>query len=77
MTIVKTIQEAVAEISKQLLEKDFYMHNYRLLDGVQDFLDNCLNKNDTDFDEMEQIYNYVAYDLKWEDREDELFPMEL
>ncbi len=73
----ETIQEAVKEIQKQLLEKDFYMHNYSLLDGVENYLDNCIDKNDADFNQAEQIYNYVAYDLKWEDREDELFPMSL
>ena len=75
--IVNDIQEAVNEIKKQLSEKDYYMHNYNLLDGVQEYIDNCLDKNSDDFDEGEQIFNYLAYDLKWEEREDELFPMEL
>ena len=75
--IVNDIQEAVNEIKKQLSEKDYYMHNYNLLDGVQEYIDNCLDKNSDDFDEGEQIFNYLAYDLKWEEREEELFPMEL
>ena len=75
--IVNDIQEAVNEIKKQLSEKDYYMHNYNLLDGVQEYIDNCLDKNSDDFDGGEQIFNYLAYDLKWEEREEELFPMEL
>lgn len=74
---VSDIHEAIPEIQKQLRERDFYMHNYSFLDGVQNYLDNCTDKNDTDFDEKEQIFNYLAYDLKWEEREEELFPMEL
>ena len=77
MKTVNTIQEAVQEISRQLGDKDFFMHNYTLLNNVEEYLDNCEDRNDPDFDKEEQIFNYVAYDLKWEDREDELFPMEL
>lgn len=77
MTTVNTIPEAVTEIEKQLTQKDYFLHNYRLLDGVETYLDNCIDKDEDDFDQSEQIYNYLAYDLKWEDREDELFPMEL
>lgn len=77
MTTVNTIQEAVEAISKQLDERDANMHNYTLLNNTQEYLDNCEDKDDEDFDQLEQIYNYVAYDLKWEEREGELFPMEL
>jgi hypothetical protein len=75
MTTINSIQEAVTEIQHQLSQRDFYMHNYRLLDSVQNYLDNC--PEEESFDEAEQIFNFLAYDLKWEGREDELFPMEL
>lgn len=76
-TTVKTIEEAVTELQKQIQSPDYYMHNYRLIDGVKRYLDSCEDKADADFDEAEQIYNYVAYDLHWEERADEIFPMEL
>lgn len=75
--MVNTIQEAVTEIQNQLLQRDWYMHNYRLLDGVQNYLDNCIDKDDEDFNQGEEIFNHLAYDLKWERDEDELFPMNL
>lgn len=75
MTTVNNLLEAVKEIKKQLADKNFYMYNYRLLDGVDTYLDGCIH--DEDFDEEEQIFNYLAYDLKWEERAEELFPMEL
>ena len=77
MTTVSTIQEAVTEIQRQLSQRDFFMRNYTLLDSVQRQLDNCIDKDDEDFDQGEQIYNFLAYDLRWERLEDELFPMEL
>lgn len=76
-TTVSDIHAAITEIEKQLRERDAHMRNYTFLDGVQNYLDNCTDKNDADFDEKEQIFNYLAYDLKWEEREEELFPMEL
>jgi len=77
MTIVNNIQEAVTEIANQLKDKSSYLHNYRLLESVSDYLDNCIDKDEEDFDQNEQIYNHLAYDLKWEDSDDELFPMSL
>lgn len=79
-TIVNNIQEAVKEIQNQLQDKDWYMDNYRLLNNVEEYLDKakeiCKQQNE-DFNEGEQIYNYLAYDLKWEENESELFPMQL
>lgn len=77
MTTVNTIQEAVTEIQRQLSQRDFFMRNYTLLDGVQRYLDNCVDKDDAEFDQGEQIYNFLAYDLRWERLENELFPMQL
>lgn len=74
-TVVNNIPEAVTEIANQLKDKSFYLHNYNLLESVSDYLDKCINKDKEDFDQSEQIYNHLAYDLKWEYREDELFPM--
>lgn len=77
MIIVTNIKEAVTEIANQLKDKSSYLRNYTLLESVSDYLDDCIDNADDDFDQNEQIYNHVAYDLKWEDREDELFPMSL
>ena len=74
---VYDIPEAVTEIMKQLEDKSSYLHNYDLLESVSDYLEKCPDKDDEDFDIGEQIYNHVAYDLKWERHEEELFPMEL
>lgn len=74
-TTVHNIQEATIELKKQLEDKDFYLHNYSLLSNIEDYLDKC--KDSEDFDKGEQIFNFLAYDLKWEDRSEELFPMEL
>ena len=74
---VYDIPEAVTEIMKQLEDKSSYLHNYDLLESVSDYLEKCLDKDDEDFDLGAQIYNHVAYDLKWERDEEELFPMEL
>jgi hypothetical protein len=74
MTVVNNIHEAVEEIQKQLNEKDYHLNNYRLLDSVSNYLDKCPDKDDEDFDQSEQIYNHLAYDLNWEE---ELFPMSL
>jgi len=76
-TVVNNIPEAVTEIANQLKDKSSYLHNYNLLESVSDYLDKCIDKDEEDFDQNEQIYNHLAYDLKWEDREDELFPMSL
>lgn len=77
MTTVNTIQEAVTEIQRQLSQRDFFMRNYTLLDSVQRYLDNCTDKDDEDFDQGEQIYNFLAYDLRWDRLKNELFPMQL
>ena len=76
-TTVNNTQEAVTEILRQLQDKDWYMHNYDLLDSCQDYLDSCPDKDEPDFDKEEQLFNFLAYDQNWEDREDELFPMQL
>lgn len=77
--IVSDIEEAVTEILEQLKEKDFYLRNYRLLEGCQEYLDisekQC-EEAGVEFDEEEQLYNYLAYGLKW-DNEDSIFPMKL
>ena len=79
IVIVSNIEEAITEILKQLKEKDFYMHNYTILDGCQEYLDisekQC-EEAGVEFDEVEQLYNYLAYDLKWDD-DDSIFPMKL
>lgn len=77
MTTVNNIPEAVSEILIQLQDKSSYLHNYRLLESVSDYLDKCIDKDDADFDKSEQIYNHLAYDWNWERDEEELFPMSL
>ena len=72
-----TIDKAIKEIQKQLRERDYYMHNYRFLDSVQTYLDNCLDKDDEDFDQAEQIFNYLVYDLGWEENDETFEPVEL
>ena len=72
-----TIDKAIEEIQKQLREKDYYMHNYRFLDDVQTYLDNCLDKDDEDFDQAEQIFNYLVYSLAWEENDETFEPVEL
>lgn len=77
-TTVNNTSEAVDVLFSQLQDKDFYLHNYKLLSNIEDFLSKDEDLDMTDDDEVrEQIFNYLAYDLKWEYREDELFPMEL
>ncbi len=73
-TTVNNIQEAVTEIMSQLQDKSSYLHNYDLLESVSDYLSKC--KFDPE-DLGDQIYNHLAYDLKWEENEEEFFPMEL
>lgn len=77
MITVNTIQEAVKVLVGQLEDKDAHSHNYNLLNNIEDYLDKCEDKDSKDFDKGEQIFNYVAYDLKWEDQLGELFPMSL
>lgn len=77
ITTVTTIQDAVQVLAIQLEYKDAHSHNYRLLNNIEDYLDKCDDKDSEDFDKGEQIFNYVAYDLKWEDQFEELFPMSL
>jgi putative lipoic acid-binding regulatory protein len=76
-TIVNNIEEAVEEIANQLKDKSSYLRNYNLLESVSEYLSNCIDINDEDFDQNAQIYNHLAYDLNWEERGDELFPMSL
>lgn len=76
-TIVNNTHEAVEVITTQLNDKSNYPNNYRLLESLDTYLDNCPDKDESDFDKLEQIYNHLAYDLKWEQNEGELFPMEL
>jgi hypothetical protein len=73
-TTVNNIPEAVTEIMSQLQDKSSYLHNYDLLESVSDYLDKCEFEPE---DLGDQIYNHLAYDLKWEQNEEELFPMEL
>jgi hypothetical protein len=73
-TTVNNIPEAVSEIMRQLEDKSNYLHNYQLLESVSDYLNNCEFEPD---DLGEQIYNHLAYDLRWEQNEEEFFPMEL
>jgi hypothetical protein len=73
-TTVNNIPEAVTEIMRQLEDKSSYLHNYALLESVSDYLDKCEFEPE---DLAEQIYNHLSYDLKWEQNEEELFPMEL
>lgn len=73
MATVYNINEAVTELSRQLKDKSWYLHNYSLLESISDYLDKC----EGDLDQNEQIYNHLAYDLKWIDREEDLFPMQL
>ena len=75
-TVVNNIKEAVTVIARQLNNKSSYLHNYNILESVSAYLDKCIDKDEEDFDQNEQIYNHLAYDLKWEDREEELFPMQ-
>lgn len=77
ITTVTTIQDAVKVLIIQLEGKNYYLHNYRLLNNIEDYLDKCEDKDSKDFDKGEQIFNYLTYDLKWEDQFDELFPMSL
>lgn len=77
MTTVNSIQEAATEIQHQLSQRDFHMRNYLLLDSVQEYLDDCIDKGSEDFSQSEQISNHLTYDLGWEGRECELFPMQL
>ena len=72
-----TISEAIKEIEKQLREKDYYMHNYTFLSNIDEYLNNCTDKNDKDFDQSEQIFNYLIYDLNWEENDENFEPVEL
>ena len=74
---VYNIHEAIKEIERQLMDKSFFLDNYNLLESCDDYLDKCLDKDDDDFDKSEQLFNFLAYDLNWENRQEELFPMEL
>lgn len=74
MVTVNTILEAAEEINKQLQQKHLFPHNSELLNSVDAYLDSCVNRV---FDPEELIHNYLAYELEWEEREAELFPMKL
>ncbi|MXV39387.1 hypothetical protein GO491_11980 [Flavobacteriaceae bacterium Ap0902] len=70
MTTVNNVKEAVQELVHQLGSQENYLHNYRLLENIKQYVEES-RKNGSDATLEEEIEMYIADDLNWE------YPIEL
>jgi hypothetical protein len=72
---IENIEKAVDVLNEQLLDKDAHFNNYRLLNKIEEYLQNCEDVDLNDIEEKkEQIRIYLEIDLNWDKH---FFPISL